>query len=118
MLGPATERSVAPRRQGRRAAPAPPGVLPVPFSRSEAKSCKPEGKTNHRAETSAETQLAGARVCSGVASWPGGDSRAKRTASVTSPPGEGSPEKAEGGLSPGRRRGCRVSGLLEPPWED
>lgn len=101
VLGPATERSVAPRRQGRRAAPAPPGVLPLPFSRSEAKSCKPEGKTNHRAETSAETQPAGARVCSGVASWPRGDSRAKCTASVTSPPRGGQPRESGGWAEPG-----------------
>lgn len=62
VLGPATQRSVvlcrpAPARQHLR--PQLPWALPVPFSRSEAKSCKPEGKTSHRAGTSAKTQLAG-----------------------------------------------------------
>lgn len=39
--------------------PRPLRALPLPFSRSEAKSCKPEGKTSYRAETSAKKAVRG-----------------------------------------------------------
>ena len=121
VLGPATQRSVALRRQAQ------PGSTPTPSSRahylchSAARRLNP---ANRRGKPVTELKLQPKSswqigwVCSSVASWPRGDSHTKHAGNVMSHPGEGSPEKAEDQLSLGRHRGCCLLGSLKAHQDD
>lgn len=121
VLGPATQRSMARRRQAQPGSTRAPSSCGYYLRHSAAQRLNPanqRGKPVTELKLQPKSSWQVGRVYSNVASWPRGDSHAKCTANTISHPQEGSAEKAEDQLSLGRHGGCCLFGLLGTHQED